>query len=248
MHEKKISPKGFRAWLGNPPARKILHQIIDKNFASDNTRSVIEIGCAPGERIIDFASRYRYIPYGVEYTEVGVISTRDKFKAYGIPENHCIYSDVFDPLFQNKYKNTFDSVISFGVIEHFTNVNEIINAHLNILKPGGTLLVMIPRLQGIYLPLTKLLSPNLLPKHNLNIMQLDSFRCLFPESIAKPLFCGFYGVLNFGILQGTGRVQNLVVRFLQLAQVFFNPILRHCHRFENSQTSPYLMFIGTKKP
>jgi len=246
MHGKKSSQEGFRAWLGNPPARKILHQIVKKYFVSDGTKKVIEIGCAPGERIIDFASKYRYIPYGVEYTEVGVISTRAKFKACGIPEDHCIYSDVFNPSFQSRYKNTFDAVISFGVIEHFTNANEIINAHLNILKPGGTLLVMIPRLQGIYYPLTKSLSPDLLPKHNLNIMQFDSFRCLFSNSIVEPLFCGPYGVLNFGMLQGTGKVQNLIVRFLQLAQVLFNPILRHCHFFENSFTSPYLLFIGTK--
>lgn len=246
MHRGQTSRNGLRAWLGNPPARKILYQIIDKFFISDNTKSVIEVGCAPGERLLEFASRYQYIPYGVEYTEAGVKGAREKFKACGIPEDHCIYSDVFDHSFQSKYKDTFDSVISFGVIEHFTNVNEIINAHLNILKPGGKLLVMIPRLQGIYYPLTKLLYPDLLLKHNLNIMQISTFRRLFSKNSATSLFCGYYGVLNFGMLQGNGKVQNLIVRSLQIAQVFFNPILRHCHIFENRATSPYLLFVGTK--
>lgn len=247
MQAAMVSQNIFRTWLGYPPSRHIFYQICDKFFAFESGKRIIEVGCAPGERILEFSARYNYIPYGVEYTEPGVCSVRTKFKTRGIPAENCIFSNVFDPTFQALYKNSFDSVISLGVIEHFTNVRDAIDAHLNILKPGGKLLIMIPRLRGIYFPLTRLFAPGLIAKHNLSIMKLKFFRALFPESAIAPLFCGHYGVLNFGMLQGESKTQKLFVKFLQLSQVIFNPILRHCHFFENSLTSPYLMYIGIKK-
>jgi len=244
---RKTPPQGIKAWFEKPPSRKIFYDIAERFFNSKKNETVIEIGCAPGDRLLEFAVRYNLVPFGVEYTQTGITTARSKFKIQGFSEDNCIFSDVFDVNFQNKYKGYFDNVISFGVIEHFTNVDDAIKAHLNILKQGGTILIMIPRLQGIYYPLTKIFSPGLLPKHNLKIMNLDRFMSLFDKNIFSPQFCGYYGVLNFGMLQGHGFVQNLFVRFLQMAQTLFNPILRNCHPFENSLTSPYLLFIGKKR-
>lgn len=242
----KVERKGLRAWFSRPPARKIINQITDNFFKVDPKKSVFEVGCAPGQRLLGFAARYQYIPYGVEYSKAGVAGVRAEFKELGIPEKNCIDSDVFNKSFQADHKDKFDAVISYGFIEHFTNVDEAIEAHINLLKPGGKLLIMIPNLRGIYCPLTKLLAPDLIPKHNLTIMKMNDFRQLFPREKLEPLFCGYYGVLNFGMLQGRGKIRNLILTGLQLGQTLFNPILRHGHCFENRLTSPYLLFIGKK--
>ncbi|MEX1997131.1 MAG: methyltransferase domain-containing protein [Candidatus Andersenbacteria bacterium] len=244
-HTRQSTGK-FRTWLTKPSAREIFYRISDRFFEPDKTKTVLEVGCAPGERLLDFARRYQYVPFGVEYTRVGVEVVRGKFKRDGIAENNCIFSDVFDPAFQQAYKDAFDRVISFGVVEHFSNVDEAIAAHLNVLKPQGKLLIMIPRLRGVYYPLVKSLAPDLIAKHNLTIMQKNTFCRLFQKHNVAQEYCGYYGVLNMGILQGRGPARMMIVKGLQLAQALTNPLWRRCHVFENSLTSPYLLFIGIK--
>lgn len=243
---RKSSSGGLRSWWSRPPAREIFYKICDNFFKVDPQKKVLEIGCAPGDRLLEFAGRYKYSPYGVEYTEVGIESTRSKFRSRGIPEGQCIYADALNQSFQNANKNKFDIVISFGFIEHFTNVDAAIDAHIYLLRPGGLLLIMIPNLRGIYYPLTKWLAPDLILKHNLTIMTMKSFETLFSTNEVQKLFCGRYGVLNFGVLQGRGRFKNIVARALQIGQAFFNPILRHTHSLENQITSPYFLYIGRK--
>ncbi len=124
----------------------------------------------------------------------------------------------------------------------------MISAHIKPLKPGGLLLIMIPNLRGIYYPLLKYFAPELIDIHNITIMQKKAFTQLFAGKKVKPLFLGYYGVLNFGMLQARGgKIRNLILKGLRVGQVFFNPILRHCHVLENGLTSPYLLFIGRKK-
>jgi 2-polyprenyl-3-methyl-5-hydroxy-6-metoxy-1,4-benzoquinol methylase len=245
--EKQRALTGLRAWFALPPARTLFYQICDRFFKPDQKKTVFEVGCAPGKRLLEFSTRYKYIPYGVEYTEAGVEAVRTEFKSKGIPENHCIFSDVFEPSFQKDHREKFDAVISYGFIEHFTNVEEVIDTHINLLKPGGLLLIMIPNLRGIYYPLLKCLNPDLISKHNLNIMRMKTFRGLFSSQKLAPLFYGFYGVLNMGVLYGKKRWQIAIVRSLQFLFAFLNPLLRYAHAFENRWTSPYLMFIGGKK-
>lgn len=237
----------WRKWFSTPPARKFLYQICRRFFPIDPRLKVLEIGCAPGRRLLEFTRQYHYQPYGVEYTEAGAKATREEFRAAGIPEDHCFHSDVFDPGFQLKFKECFDVVVSFGFIEHFTDVIEVIQTHLHFLKPGGRLLIMIPNLRGIYYPLTKFFSPDLLPKHNLNLMKRNVFKASFRSPDLEPLFVGYYGLLNLGMLQDRGGAKAWLLQSLRWIQVFLNPLLRLGHSFENPVTSPYLLYIGKKK-
>jgi 2-polyprenyl-3-methyl-5-hydroxy-6-metoxy-1,4-benzoquinol methylase len=41
-------------------------------------------------------------------------------------------------------------VISFGFIEHFDNPENVIQKHLDLLKPGGILIVGVPNFTGIH--------------------------------------------------------------------------------------------------
>jgi 2-polyprenyl-3-methyl-5-hydroxy-6-metoxy-1,4-benzoquinol methylase len=45
-------------------------------------------------------------------------------------------------------REAFDVVLSGGFIEHFTDVAAIVQKHLQLLKPGGRLVVMIPNLKA----------------------------------------------------------------------------------------------------
>lgn len=109
---------------------------------------VIEVGSAPGTFIADFAEAFGATPYGVEYSDTGARANRAHFAARGVDPENLIHADFFSASFRDAYHERFDVVISRGFIEHFTNVDAVIDGHMRLLKPGGTLIVGIPNLRG----------------------------------------------------------------------------------------------------
>ncbi len=238
--------KRGRGFLKVSAADRLFQKICDRFFSDTPGRSIFEIGCAPGKKLLRFAERYHGIPYGVEYTKEGADKARVVLSEFGVPADNVFFSDVFDVQFKKEHHEQFDVVMSFGFIEHFEDVNMVIDTHVHFLKKGGTLLIVIPNLRGIYFPLMKFFDPDLLDIHNLSIMSKSTYQALFVDKGITPLFCGYYGVLNFGMLQTNTSRKRLVLRLLQLAQALLTPLLVRCHRFENSYTSPYLLYIGKK--
>ena len=236
INKERHRERGF--FKRTSAADAIFQQICDQFFLGTPKRRVFEIGCAPGRKLARFAERYSAIPYGVEYTQQGVATAQKIIRALGFSEDHIFFSDVFDKGFQARLSNTFDVVMSFGFIEHFNDLEPVIDAHVAFLKKDGFLLVMIPNLRGIYTPLLKFFAPRLLDIHNLSIMSLPHFSRLFVRPDIEPVFCGYYGVFNLGMLQADGRWKRIFLTILQACQSLGNFFLVRCHRWENKYTSP----------
>lgn len=231
------------------PVTAIFIDIINLFFTPDPHKKIIEVGCAPGHKLVDFARRYGYKPYGVEYTAAGVHASRETFTQHHFPTQNIFFNDFFDAHFQRTHDRAFDVVMSFGFIEHFNDPRSVIIAHLALLKPGGLLLIMIPNLRGIYYALLRLLAPDRLAIHNLAIMDKHIFKKLFQELDTQELFCDYYGLLNLGLLQARGSWRQALLKMLWRMQFLCNPFLSFVRHpiFENALTSPYLLYIGRKK-
>jgi 2-polyprenyl-3-methyl-5-hydroxy-6-metoxy-1,4-benzoquinol methylase len=80
---------------------------------------VLEVGSSPGEFLVQFSQKYECVPYGVDYSEVGVQLNRKTFSSHGINPDNVIHADFFSDQFQERYQESFDVVISRGFIEHF---------------------------------------------------------------------------------------------------------------------------------
>lgn len=231
------------------PVTAIFTDIINIFFTPDPHKKIIEIGCAPGHKLADFARWYGYEPYGVEYTAVGVQATRETFAKYHFPTENIFLNDFFDAHFQETHSSEFDVVMSYGFIEHFNDPVSVIKAHLHLLKPGGLLLIMIPNLKGIYYAFLRLLAPDCLAIHNLAIMNKNIFKKLFQGLNTQELFCDYYGLLNLGLLQARGSWRQALLKMAWRIQFLCNPFLSFVRHpmLENALTSPYLLYIGRKK-
>jgi SAM-dependent methyltransferase len=212
---------------------------------------VLEVGSAPGDFLIELRDRYNIEPYGVEYSESGAAINRRKFEAAEINPLNVIHDDFFSSRFQGEYKAFFDVVISRGFIEHFDDVQKVIDQHLNLLKTNGILIISIPNLTGLNYHICRLLNREVISIHNLNIMKKDLFKRLFPASKMNILYSGFFGTFDFGIFNAKPTAINqllykLGIRFQMILNAAFRIFIRK--RMLNSQSlSPYLIFIGTKK-
>ncbi|MFN2456436.1 MAG: class I SAM-dependent methyltransferase, partial [Pyrinomonadaceae bacterium] len=210
----------------------------------------LEVGSAPGEFLVELNRRLGCVPYGVEYSKEGVEVNRDVFNAHGIDPNNVIHADFFSDEFQNKHRESFDLVVSRGFIEHFTNVEEVLDKHINLLAKDGYLIVTIPNLKGINYYLTRIFHKELIAIHNLDIMEREAFSRLFDKRRLASLFCGYYGVFNFYLFNT--KANSAMRRPLDVC-FKIQPVLNATFRVlfqdkgvENSLSSPSLIFIGRK--
>lgn len=132
---------------------------------------VLEVGCAPGKWLAFAARNSGLQPSGIEYSQGGVAATKRNFQLLNISHGSLIAADFFNTTPDKLY----DAVMSFGFIEHFDNVDDVVQRHLSWLKPGGTLILGVPNFSGINKTIQSLFDQNILDKHNLEIMNLAYF-------------------------------------------------------------------------
>jgi len=213
--------------------------------------SVVEIGSAPGEHLIKLNQTFGLVPHGIEYSDEGVRANRALFAARGLDPWNVDAVDFFSAECLNRHRERFDVVVSRGFIEHFDEPKAVVDRHLDLLRPGGLLVVTIPNLQGLNLALTRLFHPELIPMHNLNIMAKAPFLQLFDTDRVRPLVCAYVGTFSFYLFNvKEGSRLAPLLRLCMKVQVLLNVLFRTFlgdGGAENRFTSPQLIFMGIKR-
>lgn len=244
----------FRRWLhhiGRSYAAEHLFNFHLGRSVKPGPLKIIEIGSAPGGFLKECHTRFGFEPYGVEYSPLGASVNRENFNSWGLDPNNVFESDFFANDFQSAHRAEFDVVVSRGFIEHFTDLPPVIDAHVNLLKPGGTLVITIPNYSGLNYMLGLLTVRMWYPLHNIDLMRKKAFGKLFVRPDLDTLFCGYGGGVDFGILEGGPKAPNgwllKVTRPVQWGlNVVFNSLFFD-HVPETRYTSPYLLYMGRKK-
>jgi len=213
--------------------------------------SVIEVGVAPGRNIIKVASTFNLIPYGVDYTTAGTKICKLNFAREGFDPANVYLDDVLSEQFQSEQSEKYDIVLSMGFIEHFQNPDDIVKAHMVLLKPGGHLIISIPNLRGIYWLWTYVFNHPQLALHNIEIMRLREFRKLFQHKKMREQWSGYVGTFSFWLFtfENTGLVKKIVHQILIIVQLMLNVLFRLLFKergLETSWFSPNLLYVGKK--
>lgn len=247
---RNIKPSLLRGYTQNYGSY-LWEKFIDKYFSCDETKSVVEVGSAPGTHIVKFSKKFGYKAYGIEYTNDGAHLNRAVFRKNGIPEENVIHADFLDPAFQTSYKDFFDIVVSSGFLEHFTNPKEVVQCHLNILKPGGLLLVSIPNFRYINFALKSFFGTEFISTHNLNLMDLDTFRDCFDFNNFEIIECRYIGGFKFPQPTITKPWKRFIERIMGKLQLVVNVLFRLLFKdkgWESRYFSGSLVCFGRKIP
>ncbi|MDR0972944.1 MAG: class I SAM-dependent methyltransferase [Prevotellaceae bacterium] len=125
------------------PKHPIYEQYIPK--VSPNGR-FIEIGGFPGTHACYF---YKHVCRNVTlldfYVDSDIIHSVEERNQIPVGTIHTIEADFLKFSTSEKY----DIVFSYGFIEHFKNIEDIIKRHCDLLTEQGTLLIVLPNLLGI---------------------------------------------------------------------------------------------------
>jgi 2-polyprenyl-3-methyl-5-hydroxy-6-metoxy-1,4-benzoquinol methylase len=156
---------------------------------------LVEVGCARSRALPVLAKRLGLSVAGIDYSPNGCEQTRAMMNREGVSgEVYC--SDIF--AVPASLKGGFDVVVSFGLIEHFSNTNEIVSALAGLLKPGGVILTNIPNMRGTIGFVQKILNRRIYDIHvPLTPSQVKSAHEAAGLSVIE---AGYFLSSNFGVV------------------------------------------------
>lgn len=199
---------------------------------------IFEIGCAPGKWLAYIWKECGLKPSGIEYSEPGMNATLKNFHILKIPSGQIIDGDFFKKI----PDHLFDVVMSLGFIEHFDNVDEVVDLHLQWLKPGGTLILGVPNFNGITKNIQRILDQSILDKHNLQIMNLSYFEELGKKHKLEKIAIKYLGSFEPDLpipKYKYGSPLQIIIKIL----LFVARIIRRFEVFDNFNSPYYSSYI-----
>jgi SAM-dependent methyltransferase len=163
--------------------------LFDRFLSRDRVLSVLEIGGAPGQYAAYVNKRLGHRVTVLDSSPLGCAKTRENFRLLGITAE-VVESDMFSP---SPDLGPFDVVYSLGLIEHFEDTAAAVQAHMDLVAPGGILLLGAPNLYGINGLLLRLLSPSFLSKHQVEVTYGERWDRFENELQLTRLFRGYLG-------------------------------------------------------
>jgi len=135
-----------RAGLRNYVERRY-HRCFAGLFTAAQTRGMrlLEVGCANSAWLPYFAQEFHFKVAGLDYSEIGCEQERRVLRGAGV-DGEVLCGNLFSP--PAAFLSAFDVVVSFGLVEHFSDTREVVAALGTMLKPGGMLFTMVPNLAG----------------------------------------------------------------------------------------------------
>lgn len=145
----------------------IFGDMLAKLVAEKNIKDTIELGGFPGY-YATYLKKYQHIDttlfdYFIDEELINQLLQKNGLNPGDI---HVIEAD----LFEYEPKKFYDMVLSFGLIEHFTDTKAIIETHLRFLRPGGVLFITLPNFKSVNGWVQRKFDRDNYEKHNIKSM------------------------------------------------------------------------------
>lgn len=174
---------------------QLVEVLLRPQFIGRTGLKALEIGSAPGRHSVELWRRLNLEPWGLEYTRSGVAAQKALFRKWGLDERLVMAGDLFDDDWRSSHFEAYDLVASYGFIEHFDNPQEILRMHLELLRPGGLLVVTVPNLYETtwYGRLVRRFNPAVYAIHNTQTCTTSTLQAMAQTFHLQLLHCGPLG-------------------------------------------------------
>jgi len=215
-------------------------KVMDKHLKIDKPKEkkFLEIGCASGRFMIYINKKFNFKVYGIDYSPTGCELAKKNLELTQT-KGTIICDDLFN--IKKLKKESFNVVFSGGFIEHFEDTKTVLKKHLDLLKPGGLLIVEVPNMYGLHGLLFRIFNKQLYNKHKLITIKMVK-NCL--EDLRMQIKeCSYIGSVIF---ESGGKPKFIQSFFLFLNKISFLSTKIFKITFQSIHISPYFIVIGKK--
>lgn len=199
-----------------------------------------EVGCYPGNFLIHLGRRFGYEVSGIDATPFVLTRMPDRLRRHGVKIGQLYRGDFL----QFHPEHLYNVVCSFGFIEHFTNFDEVIEKHLQLLAPGGTLIISCPNFRNAQFVFHWLLDPVNLSRHVLAAMDLNRWRQVLEKNGMEIFHHDYYRTAGFWAdTPRSGRLAAHAVYYVKRINQVIDLRMNYPNRF----LSPYMISISRKR-
>lgn len=158
-------------------------------------------------------------------------------KANGVDFINSIECDIFS----HNVKTKYDVVMSAGFIEHFIDINDMIDRHLEFVKHKGMLILTVPNFLGVNGYLQKKVDYDIYAMHNLKTMSKSNMLNIMNSKQVMVKYASYYGY--FGLW-----LEDIAHKpfWLRVAIPLLSRIGRLLVRFQSKIFSPHFVIIVEK--
>jgi len=232
--------KGIRGY-----GRRIWDSAFDEAFSGFECRGkkLLELGCGNSSYLPYFAKKYGFSIHGIDYSESGCILAR-QMCALNSVDSEIICADIFCPPVE--LFGQFDVVVSFGVLEHFTDTSSALSKFAKYLRPGGTILTVVPNMKGLTGLGQKYINSDIYDLHEL--IDLNRMRNAHENAGLTVVVNKYLLFMNFGVINpaiNISKIKKVLFSSLKIMTGFVWVIETiTCSLPANSFTSPYILCIA----
>jgi len=224
------------------PPNYLFHQELGRLIQAGQVKTAIELGGFPGYYAV-FLKKYFELDVTLLDYFVHQPITNELLQANGLQESdiHIIETDLF------KYtpEQTYDLVLSCGLIEHFNDTEDIIKRHIAFLKPGGTLFITLPNFKALNGWFQKEFDRENYDKHNISCMDPAFLRNICEQAGLTVRQSRYFG--NFSLWLEDEKQKPASVRMFKKAVWLVGKVLTKVIPFNSKQLSPYII-LEARKP
>lgn len=210
---------------------------------------LLEVGCGRSRWLPYFARHHGYLVTGLDYSPVGCEQARVVLARAGV-EGEVVEGDMFAP--PDRLLGQFDAVVSFGLVEHFSDTASAVEALGRFLRPGGVLVTLIPNMgRTVVGTLQRFLDRAVYDVHvPIDRERLANAHRRAGLSVRKS---GYFLGVNLSVVNiagwGDTPRRRRVMRLLSgVSKVAWMLEKRGFRLPPNRLTSPYVLTIATKPP
>lgn len=108
------------------------------NFAHD--KNILEVGCGGGQISVFFASNFKSVT-GFDISKESLKLATKEAESRQLKNIEFLEADLFNDETINRFKDKFDMVCCYGVLHHTKNPREGFSRLIQMVKPGGVVLI-----------------------------------------------------------------------------------------------------------
>lgn len=226
----------------NIPASYLFHQQLENIIKGEGVKTAIELGGFPGYYAV-FLKRHFDLDVTLLDYFIHQPVTNALLEANQLTEKDI--SIIETDLFNYKPERKYDLVLSCGLIEHFNDTADIIQRHIDFVKPGGTLFITLPNFKALNGWFQKNFDKENYDKHNIDCMDPKLLERICRAAGLQVVQSRYFG--HFSLWLENEQKKPAGVRLLKKSLWLAGKVFTKVFRFNSKQLSPYII-LEAKKP